>query len=147
MEEQKNYRVSGKELARLQVVHLGKITFNLQFLVFVIMASSVITFILPAIFYMMIFSIAALSLFTLFANPAFVNAWSGGEFFSQVALVMAQSWKYTVPIVAVLSVVTIVCLMFDKTKKHKGRIIASAIVCVLAFAVLFFELVNTGVFA
>lgn len=146
MEKQKAEKTPNKTLARMQVVHFGKILFNLQFVALAIMAASVISFILPAIYYVLLVCFAAFSLFILFANPTFKSLWSGGETLTKIAAVMLQSWKYTVPIVAVLSIVSIVCLCFDKNNKHVARIVVSAIICVLALVVLFFKLVNTGVF-
>lgn len=144
MENQKFYKTPNKLLARMQVVHFGKILFNLQFIAVAIMIASVLSFIMPAIYYLMLICIAFLTFFTLFANPTFKSLWTGGETLTTIAEVLTQSWKYTVPIVAVLAVASIVCLCFDRNKKHPARIAISAIVCVLALVVLILKLINTG---
>ena len=145
MENQTTFKTPSDTLMRMQVVHLGKILFNMQFIAVAIMAASVLSFIIPAIYYLLLISIAMLSLFTLFANPSFVSLWSGGEALSQIATVLVESWQYTVPIVAVLSIASIICLCFDKNKKHTARIVVSSILCALAVIVLLIKLVNSGV--
>lgn len=145
MENQKTFKTQNKTLARMQVVHLGKILFNLQFIVVAIMVASVLSFIMPAIYYLFLVCIAFLTLFTLFANPTFKSFWAGGETLTKIATVLSQSWKYTVPIVLVLAIASIICLCFDKNQKHIARIVVSVIICVLALIVLLLKLVNTGV--
>lgn len=129
----------------MQVVHFGKILFNLQFLSLAIMLASVLTFILPAIYYLFLTCIMLMTLFIAFANPKFVSLWSGGETLTKVAEFFAGSWKFTVPIVAILSIASIICLSFDKNTKHVARIAVSVILFILAAIVLFFKLVNSGV--
>lgn len=131
----------------MQVVHFGKILFNMQFIAVAIMAASVLSFLFTAVYYLLLICAAFLSLFTLFANPTFQSLWAGGESLTAVASVLSQSWGYTVPIVIALSVGSIVCLCFDKNEKHTARIVVSAIVCVLALFVLFLKLANSGAFA
>lgn len=50
---------------------------------------------------------------------------------------------HTVPIVTVLAVASLICLCFDKNKKHTARIAVSAVICIFALAVLFLKLANT----
>lgn len=147
MENQKVYKTPSKTLARMQVVHFGKILFNLQFVAVAIMVASVLSFIMPAIYYLVLICIAFLSLFTVFANPTFMSFWSGGETLTKIASVLTQSWKYTVPIVLALAIASIVCLCLDKNQKHIARIVVSVIICVLALIVLIAKLINTGVAA
>lgn len=144
MENQKTFRTPSKTLARMQVVHLGKIVFNMQFIVLAIMLASVLTFIMPAIYYMLLICIGMLSLFILFANPTYRAFWKGGETLTKIADVLTRSWKYTVPIVLILAAVSIICLCFDKYKKHTARIVVSAIICVIALVVLILKLINKG---
>lgn len=144
MENNNIYKTPNKTLAKMQVVHLGKILFNMQFVVLAIMVASVLTFIMPAIYYLVLIFVAFLTLFTLFANPNFMALWSGGEKLTQIASVLTESWKYTVPIVAVLAIASIVCLCFDKNQKHPARIAISVIICVLAIVVLVLKLINAG---
>lgn len=136
MENQKIFKTPSKTLARMQIVHFGKILFNLQFIAVAIMAASVISFIIPVIYYIFLICIAGLTLFIIFINPTFMSLWTGGEKLLDIATVLTQSWKYTVPIVAILAIASIICLCFDKSKKHTARIVVSVIICVLALIVL-----------
>lgn len=146
MENVKTLSTPKDTLIRMQVVHLGKILFNLQFVVVAIMLASILTFIFPAIYYLMLICAAFLSLFILFANPTFMSMWSGGDNLLKVADILAQSWRYTVPTVFALSIAAIVCLSFDKNHKHPARIIVSVIVCGLAGVTLLAKLINKGGF-
>lgn len=136
MENQKIFKTPSKTLARMQIVHFGKILFNLQFIAVAIMAASVISFIIPVIYYIFLICIAGLTLFIIFINPTFMSLWTSGEKLLDIAAVLTQSWKYTVPIVAILAIASIICLCFDKSKKHTARIVVSVIICVLALIVL-----------
>ena len=145
MEEQKTLKTPSGTLARMQVVHFGKIMFNMQFIAVAIMMASVLSFIFTAVYYILMVCAILISLFTLLLNESFREMMSGGEALGQITQLFAQSWQYTVPIVAVMSAVSIFCLCFDKNKKHVGRIVASAILLVLALVVLILKLVNGGV--
>lgn len=144
MEKQEPFKTPNKVLARMQVVHFGKIMFNLQFLVLAVMLASVLSFIMPAIYYLMLVCIMLLSLFIVFAIPGYKSWWTGGETLTKVADALSQSWKYTVPIILVLSVTSIVCLCLDKNEKHTARIVVSVIVAVVAAVVLILKLINGG---
>lgn len=144
MEKEKTFKTPKKILARVQVVHFGKILFNLEFIVLAIMLASVLSFIIPALYYIILVCIAFFSLFTLLLNPTFLAMWNGGESLARIAEVMAQSWKYTVPILLALCVASIVCLCLDKNKKHIARIVFSAIFAVAAIVVLVLKLINGG---
>ena len=144
MENQEVFKTPNKTLVRMQFVHFGKILFNLQFLALAIMLASVLSFIMPAIYYLMLICIAFLTLFTVFANSTFMSFWAGGEHLTKVATVLSQSWKYTIPIVLALAIGSIVCLWLDKNKKHTSRIITSIIIAVLATFVLILKIINGG---
>ncbi len=146
MDNQKTFKTPKNILARMQVVHLGEILFNLQFIAVAIMVASVISFIVPALYYVLLFCIAFLSLGALIANSTFRSMWAGGETLTKITSVLTQSWQYTIPIVAILAIASIVCLCFDRNKKHIARIVISSIICVLALIILIFKLINTGVF-
>lgn len=147
MNQQKTLSTPTKTLVRMQVVHLGKILFNLQFIGVAVMMASVLSFIMPAIYYLMLICAAVLSLFILLGYPTFRSLWAGGETLLQVADTLTRSWQYTVPIVAGLAVAAIVCLCFDKHQRHPARITVSVIIAALALFVLFLKIANTGVFA
>ncbi len=146
MENQKTFKTPSKVLVRMQVVHFGKILFNLQFLVLAIMLASAISFVLPFFYYMVLVFLVLFTLFALLADPTFRSWWSGGETLTKIAQVLTHSWKYTVPIVAILAISSIVCLSADKNKQHIARIVVSVIICVISLIVLFLKLVNSGVF-
>lgn len=145
MENQITFKPSNKTLAKMQVVHLGKILFNLQFLALAVMTASVLSFLLPAIYYLILIAISLLTVFTIYVtNPNFASYWSGGEKLTRLAEIMAQSWKYTVPIVLVLAALSITCLIFDKSQKHTAKIIVSVVIAVLAAIVLILKIINGG---
>lgn len=144
MEKQQTFKTPNKTLARMQVVHLGKILFNLEFLALAIMLASVLTFILPALYYLVLICIMFLTLFIVFASPEFMSWWNGGETLAKVADAMTQSWKFTVPIALALAAISIVCLCFDKNQKHTARIVVSAIIAVGAAILLIAKLINGG---
>lgn len=131
----------------MQVVHFGKILFNMQFIAVAVMIASVLSFIIPAIYYLLLICILMLSLFTLLAKPEFVALFSGGETLSKIAEALANSWNYTIAIVAVFSVASIVCLCLDKHKQQLPRIIISAVVCGIDLLILLIKLAVSGVFA
>ncbi len=145
MDRQNIFKTPKNILARMQIVHFGKILFNMQFIGVAIMAASVISFIIPVIYYIFLVFLLLFSLFSLLANDTFMSLWDGGESLTKIASVLTQSWKYTVPIVAILSIASIVCLCFDKNEKHIAKIIVSATICVNSLVVLFLKLVNMGV--
>lgn len=144
MENQKSFQTPRGTLARMQVVHFGKILFNMQFIAVAVMIASVLSFIVPFIYYLFLTLFLLLTLFTALLNETFNSMWSGGETLVTIAEVLAQSWKYTVPIVAVMSVASIVCLALDKQEKHIARIVVSAILFVLSIGVLIAKLINSG---
>lgn len=145
MENAKNFKTPKKTLVNMQVVHLGKILFNLQFIAVAVMFASVLSFLLPAIYYLMLLCISLLTLFTIYAAyPNFKNLWKGGETLTKIAEVMAQSWQYTIPIALALSVASIICLCFDRRQKHTARIVVSAVIAALAVFVLILKLINNG---
>lgn len=138
-----NFVTSKKLLFKMQVVHFGKILFNLQMLPFAIMVTSIASFIVPVVYYIMLIAISLFTFFSIYAvYPEFSSWWSGGEVLAKVAEQLAQSWKYTVPIVLALSLLSIVCLSIDANKKHTTRIVVSVIVAVLSIAILALKFIN-----
>lgn len=140
MDNQRPYKTPKGTLAGMQVVHFGKILFNMQFVALAIMIASLISFVLPLIYYVLLASVTMLTLFLLLLNPTFRALWAGGEVLTKIAEVMLESWKYTVPAVAILSIASIVCLCFDKQKNQTARIVVSAIFAVLSGIVLILKL-------
>lgn len=144
MENEKTFTTPPKQLAKMQFVHFGNILFRLQFLALAIMLASVISFLVPALYYLVLISVMLLTLFLIFAVPGFTNLWSGGETLTKVAEFMAQSWKFTVPIALALSAGAAICLFLDKEHRQKGKIVACVIVAVASAAVLILKLINNG---
>lgn len=144
MENQETFKPPRSYLARMQVVHLGKILFNLQFLAVAVMVLSVLSYVFTVSYYLILIMAAFLTLFTLFASPAFRALWAGGETLNAFAEALAESWKFTVPIVAALSVAAIVCLCADKGERHIARIVVSAAICAIAVVILIFKLTSAG---
>lgn len=128
----------------MQVVRFGKILFNLQFLALAVRAASVLSFILPAIYYIVLIFIAFFTLFAAFANPTFRSFWSSGEHLAKITEALSYSWKFTVPIVLALAIGSILCLCFDKNQKHVARIVTSVVLALLSIIVLVLKLINGG---
>lgn len=129
----------------MQIVHFGKIAFNLQFIPLAAIAAGVVSSILIGFYYFILAMVSLLTLFAIYAiYPGFASLWAGGESLIEIAGVISSSWKYVVPIVFVLSAASIVCLCFDKNDKHIARIVVSAIVCVIAFVILILRLTGSG---
>lgn len=147
MDNPQTFKTPLKTLVRMQVVHFGKILFNLQFIAVAVMMASVLSFIIPAIYYLVLICILMLSLFTLLAKPEFMELLSGGEELGKIAEALSHSWNYTIAIVAVFSVASIICLCFDKHKQQLPRIIISAVVCGIDLLILLIKLAVSGVFA
>lgn len=145
MEEENIYKTPSNFLAKMQVVHFGKILFNLQFIAVAIMLASIITFILPAIYYLMLIAISLLTIFSIYAwYPNFSSFWTGAEGLVNVADALTNSWQYTIPIALALAVVSIICLCFDGYKKHMGRITVSTIIAIVSIIILVAKLINGG---
>lgn len=145
MENQRIYATPKKDLLGMQVVHFGKILFNLQFIAIAVMFASVVSLFLPVLYYLMLACVSLLTLFIIYAAyPEFASWWAGGETLMRAAAALADSWTYTVPITVVLAVGSIVCLCFDKREKQIGRIVASSVILVLAFVLLIVKLINSG---
>ncbi len=134
-----------KDLVRFQIVHFGKIAFNWQFVVLALMLSSVLSFIIPVVYYVILFAIMLFTLFTIFVMvPDFGSWFAGGEVLLKVTEILARSWQYTIPLALVLAVLSVACLSLDRNGKHRGRIVFSVIVAVCACVILILKLVNQG---
>lgn len=144
--ERENIKTPDDLLVRMQVVHFGKILFNLQFIALAVMLVSVVSIIFVPFYYLMLLMVSLITLFTIYVMyPEFASWWTAGETITQNAVWLSQSWKYTVPILAALAVASIVCLCFDKNNKHIARIVISAMLLVVAVVVLIIKLIaDTG---
>lgn len=138
-------KTPNNELIKIQVNHLGKILFNLQFIALAIMIASVLSFLIPAIYYLVLIFISLITLFSIYAtHPEFSNLWRGGDTLANIATTLTNSWKYTVPIILVLAISSIICLTLSKQENHKYRIITSVVLSILAIIVLVLKLINGG---
>lgn len=145
MEQERLVKTPNSMLAQMQVVHFGKILFNLQFIAVAIMFASVLSFVFTAVYYVMLVCISIFTVFTIYVwYPGFSSWWGGGETLARISVILASSWKYTIPIVLALSIGSIVCLCFDKNEKQVVRIVVSGIICALALAVLILKFINGG---
>lgn len=134
----KNYKTD--MLSRMQVVHLGKILFNLEFLVLIIMLSSVISILIPVVFYLFMLLISLVTFFSIYIiYPEFASWWGSGTVMLNISEMLNQSWKYTVPILIVISILAIICLSNDKSKSNKGKIICSIIMASIALLIFIFR--------
>lgn len=145
MDEMRSYEMPPSNLARMQVVHFGKIAFNLQFVALAVMLASVVSFVVTGLYYVMLLFVSLLTLGFIYAvYPGFLSWWSGGETLAKITETMSQSFQYTIPILCALSIASIVCLCFDKYQKHIARIVISVIIFVLATIILVAKLINKG---
>lgn len=150
MEDKFEYKVQKTPsglLARMQVVRLGKIFFNLQFLALAVMAASLLAVFVYALYYVLLIAVTIISFGSIFAiYPQFGDLWSGGEVLGDAVVTLSQSWQYTAPVAVALAAASIVCLCFDKAEKHPARIVFSCLV--LAASLIFFIIkISTGTVA
>ena len=133
-----------KLLANMQIARLGKITFVLQFISLAIMFLGIISFSLVLAYYMVLCVIALFTLFLILFDPEFLALFSAGEGVWQFSMIIASWWKFTAPITACISALSIVCLCLDKSKKNTAKIIISAVVAAFALIYLFSFIVELG---
>ncbi len=143
MEQKEKIRAQKSALARMQIVHLGRIAFNLEFVALVFCLASVLSFMLTGIYYLflIIVSFGTIGIIYLI-YPEFASWWNGGETLAIITNKLFESWPYVIPITVGLSLISIICLSFDQNKKQSGRIIGSIIVMVIALVILLLILVN-----
>lgn len=132
-------------LLRMQVGRLGKILFALQFIALSVIFASILSVVAIVVFYlfMLIITLATFGLIFV-AYPEVTNWWKGGEVLQNIFTALESSWTYVIPITIVLAISSIVCLCFDYRQKHTARIVVSAVIGVLAVAVLVIKLVGGG---
>ena len=123
-------------LVNMQVKRLGNITFVLQFISLAIMFLGMISFGLALMYFVVLFLYALCTFFLVFFDPEFVALFSAVDGVLNFSLVIASWWKFTAPITIFLSVLSIICLELDKSKKHTAKIVLSAIVASIALIYL-----------
>ncbi len=138
MENQKIFKTPKKTLARMQVVHLGKILFNLQIVMALIVASP-LPFIIYPMYYAALILISFFTGFILFVDPRFVSLWDPTRIYA-IMNPLVSGWAYTVPIVIGLSLLSILCLYFDKNNRHLKRMITSIVIIVIVLIYLIFRI-------
>lgn len=134
-----------KVLLRMQVGRLGKILFGLQFIALSVVFASVLSVVAIVVFYLFMAMVTIATFGLIFAAyPNFADWWAGGEVLQNIFTVLASSWKYVIPVSIVLAIFSIVCLCLDYREKHTARIAVSAIIGVLAVAMLVIKLIGGG---
>lgn len=138
MENQPLYRPTTDALARLQVVHFGKICFNLEIATLVVMLLGFLSIMISAavmlIYYLVLFVVLIGSMFLILFSEDYRKLWSGGDVVTKIADAVGQAWPYILPATMVLALLSVVCLCFDKHQKHFVRIgISVAVFVVLLF--------------
>lgn len=132
--------------ARLQLTHLGKILFNLQFIPLVVIIASVLSFFVVAMFYLLLLMISIGTLGLIYiVFPNMLNWWAGGESLLALTEWLALCVPYIAPAGIALSVLSIVLLCFDFREKQIARIIISVIVAIITAIALAFYLNAGGV--
>ena len=138
MENQKLFRPSKKELARMQVIEFGKILFNLQ-IIMTLIAASPLPFAMYPLYYAGLLLISILTGFIIFAYPGFASLWNPSRLYMFLTS-LNNSWKITIPVVIGLALLSILCLSFDKNNKHLKRIITLIVIIVYVIIYLIFRL-------
>lgn len=141
MENQKVFTIPKKMLARMQVVHFGKLLFNLQFIMVALMLSSLLSFVVYPLYYVVLLTILGFTVFTAFIIIPNFASWWNPTTLNKITVFLAGTWKYTIPIAAAVSIASIVCLCFDKSEKHFIRITISSAICLFTLAYLFFKII------
>lgn len=141
MENIKTFKTPKNVLARMQVVHFGKIMFNMQFLALAIMGASILSFIAYPLYYAVLLVICVFTLFMAFGFIEGFASWWAPTTLNEITVSLAKTWKFTIPIVIAMSLLSIICLRFDKDDKHIGEMIASIVICVLALIYLLIRFV------
>lgn len=143
VENHNTMKTPHRVLIKMQLVHLGKILFNFEIVALCILFSSVLSFAITVVYYMFLIIVSLITLGLIYAiYPEISSWWSGGETLTNIAHTLAQSWKYTIPIVVALAIASIICLCFDRHRKHTGRIVASIIIGVIALVILVLQLIG-----
>lgn len=132
-------------LLRMQVGRLGKILFGLQFVALSVVFASILSAVAIVVFYLFMGMITIATFGLIFAAyPNFSDWWAGGEVLQTIFTALSASWPYVIPVSLVLAISSIICLCFDYREKHTARIVVSAIIGVLAVAVLVIKLIGGG---
>ncbi len=145
MENQEAFKTPNKILARMQIVHLGKILFNLAIIALLIMLSSVVSFTITLLYYLLLIAITIGTFGLIYGiYPDIAKWWSGGDKLMEMTTALAESWRYTIPIVLALSLASIICLCFDRLHPSKARIVMAVIIALLALMVLILKMMGGG---
>ena len=129
------------DMACMHFSHLGKVLSNLSIFFVVISFSSLLTFIIYPVFFMLWLFIAIVTLGMVFIiNPEYGAIFTKGtEIFSDIINFLGPILPYSFGLAFVSSVLSIIFLSLDKNEKHWGRIVTSAIflgITVIGFIVL-----------
>ncbi len=139
MDNQDKFKTPNKALVRMQVVRLGKILFTLQVIASIALASP-FTFAIYPLYYAALILLTLFTGFTLFiAYPGFASWWDPARIYNFTISIL-DTWKYMIPLILIISLLSILCLSFDKNKKHLGRMLASIIMMVLVIIYVLFRL-------
>lgn len=138
--ERKIIETPSSILIRMQVVHFGKILFNLEVVALLIVLSSILTFLSAVVYYTFLLFITVGTFGLIYAlYPTFSTWWSGGETLLNVSVYLSENWKYTIPLVFVLSVASAICLGFEKGNKQVVKIAISMIIALFALVIFIFK--------
>lgn len=130
-DRKQNFKTPSITLFRMQMVHFGKILFNLQFIAPLFVLSNIITAAMYVIYYLILFAITMFTLFTVFIwYPEFGNWWQA-DYLNQFFQILSGAGKYVLPISICASILSTVCLCFDKNEKHIKRIVINSLVLVV----------------
>ena len=131
------YNPTKGQSARIQLAHLGKILFGLQFVSLVLILAGLLSGLLAVTYYVLLALISLLTIFLIYAAyPEFASWWGGGDALLRISDGILRATPYTASITLALSLLSIALLCCDFRKKSIPRIVVSAIVAVIAIVAL-----------
>jgi len=135
------------ETTRMVLTRLGVISSNLAIIFAILSFLSIVSVFLSIFYYMLLFCIIVLTLFTILADPNFRALFSGGSSFTEFIMKFAALAPMFMAISGVFSILSIILLATDKHSRHTGRIVFSGIsigIVVILALVFVFSLAGKG---
>lgn len=113
---------------RMFATRLGKILFAYSVIAIAVLFSGILSFVLVAIWYLLALALIMVSLFTLLLKPEFMELVTSGSSIGVIGSYVLQYWYIPTAVAAVCSLFAIILLATDKTKRHLGLVVVSAVV-------------------
>ena len=137
--ERPGYQPSPMALARMQVVHFGRIAFNWAVALLIVTVLAWISVFLSLVgtmaYYVLLVAATIVTLGMLFLWDGFGNLWQT-EWVADLAQWLGKCWHYTLPVVIGCALVAVVCLCLDRQQKHPARITVAVVMTIVSAAIL-----------